>query len=146
MDSNIFRSREIVFLKHVRFPDDNSIDVRMNGRPFLVYKVDKGNVYLLKVSSSNFMPDYCYHPLILSPKRNKKKKVSYVDLRYLIKFDEEELDKKIISEFDYKFRNKPSSKRELISVKDYNLIKEKMEELAKIKALQACTSCMNSIN
>lgn len=128
-----FREGEIVFLKFMRFPDDNSIDYRMNGRPYLIYKVEDESVYLFKIGRSR-VEEYCYYPIKM---QNKGKTVEcYVDLRYIIVVDRKELINKMNALHDDKKSYRNSKKRKSLSEKDFKKVKEKVDIIAAIKELE----------
>ncbi|MBO5477454.1 MAG: hypothetical protein J6A15_06875 [Clostridia bacterium] len=126
-----FCEGEIVFLRFMRFPDDNSIDYRMNGRPYLIYKVTDENIYLFKIGRSKVDEDYCYHPIKI---KNKKKDVEcYVDLRNLVPITEEELINKITALHDGKKAHRNSMKRKSLPEKDFEKVKEKFNNLVALR-------------
>lgn len=138
-DSDLIPS-QLVYLKHMRFANDNSIDCRMKGRPFLVFDVTDEFAYLLKISSSK--PDFeckypIYHEVILTKKRNTHNKPSYVDLRYVYVVDRKTLEQKVISEAEPVLGKYISYKVEIIDEKDYLQIKNKIDYLKRMIILKA---------
>lgn len=132
-----FREGGIVFIKHMRFPDDNSIDYRMNGRPYLIYKVENNTVYLFKIGRSR-VEEFSYYPIKVS---NKGKEVEcFVDLRYMILIDEEELENKMQAFHDDKPSYRNSKKIKYLSKKDFEKIKEKVEIISSMKELEVIAS------
>lgn len=155
---NEFEESEIVYIRNMRFADDPaSIDIRLNGRPYLIYSVEGENVYLFKISSSYFKPEYCYHQIYLKQRykakkcngRRKKKskaKPSYVDLRYIIQIPIEELVRKT-QEFGGRVKGrKISAIREKVSKKDFIEIKQKIKDLSAINELRIRTLMLMQMN
>lgn len=127
-----FCEGDIVFLRFMRFPDDNSIDYRINGRPYLIYKVTEENIYLFKIGRSKVDEDYCYHPVKI---KNKKKVTDcYVDLRAPILITREELINKITALHDGSKAHRNSIKRKSLPEKDFKKVKEKFNNLLAIKS------------
>lgn len=124
---NEFCEGDIVFLRFMRFPDDNSIDYRINGRPYLIYKLTEENVYLFKIGRSKVDEDYCYHPIKI---KNKKKDIDcYVDLRAPLLITREELFNKITALHDGKKAHRNSIKRKSLPEKDFEIVKQKFNNL-----------------
>lgn len=127
-----FCEGDIVFLKFMRFPDDNSIDYRINGRPYLIYKVTEENVFLFKIGRSKVDEDYCYHPVKI---KNKKKDVDcFVDLRAPILLTKQELINKITALHEGKKAHRNSIKRKSLCEKDFKQVKDKFNNLLAIKS------------
>ena len=127
-----FYEREIIYLKFMRFPDDNSIDYRMNGRPYLVFSINENEVCLLKISRSVGNP-YFYYPIEI--KHRGKKNKCYIDLRYIIRIDKEELISKVNSVSSENKAYKNSSKKKFISNKDYEEVSKKLQRIAIVKQI-----------
>ncbi len=129
---------EVVYLKCLRFADNNSVDYKLNGRPYLVYKLDKKYAYLLKISSSHIKEDYYYCNIILDKKKSKKEsKESYVDLRYIYVIEKEELEKKkYVAYTEFKKSHLPK-KNHHITLEDYNRIERQIDLLNKIEELKS---------
>lgn len=147
-DSEVIPS-QIVYLKHMRFANDNSLDCKMKGRPFLVFDVDDNNAHLYKISSSKPFgtPKYpIYHEIILSKKRNTHNKKSYVDLRYDYVMDREELEEKITAEAEPVLGKYISYKVEIIDEKDYIAIKNSIDYLKRINLLKTSYQSLDEDN
>ena len=44
----------IVYLRFMKFPDSNTLDYRLNGRPYLVYKIIGDKAYLFSMTSNGY--------------------------------------------------------------------------------------------
>lgn len=135
------RVRSLVYLKQMIFPDSNTIDYRLNGRPYLVFDIDEENAYLLKISSSHKMDDKCYYKIALN--KNCPKKLSYIDLRFLFYIPRQELEEKVFMQYDesiFKGKKKRQKRNILISETDYTKIKEQLNTLASVNTLKALFS------
>lgn len=91
MDENDLKEWGIVYLQHIRYPDTNEIDFRMNGRPYLIYKMrgDMAYIFLIR-SQGGFTADEFYYP-ITTKSSNGRRRESYVSLRYVIPIKKSEL-------------------------------------------------------
>ena len=89
--------QKLVTLRFMHFPD-NSIDYKLNGRPYLIFSMDDKYAYLLKLSSKRSNKNSQYYYEILPDSKNKLKNKSYVDLRYFLVFTIEELERKVITQ------------------------------------------------
>lgn len=132
-----FYGGQIIYLKNMRFPDDHSIDYRMNGRPYLVYDIKDGNVYLLKISTNRKFtePSYYFYEMKAQKSNSLNRQSCYVDLRYMIDFDEKELQD-LVTKQEFSSKRKFSRKIKRITKKQYEDIKEELETLKKVKELQ----------
>ncbi len=123
MDEEDVQPGCIVFLKHGFFPDSNTIDYRLNGRPYLVYEVDGENVKLLKISSSDYMGEPFYYPI--SRKNSKNKTVeSYIDLRFLIEINMTKLIMEYNAVLSTLFKKRIPKKMQSLTDKDFENVKE----------------------
>lgn len=148
-----FIEREIVYIRNMRFADDpNSIDIRLNGRPYMILSVSGGIASILKISSSKKAREYCYHevylkqrhkPKVSNGRRKKKNKAkpSYIDLRHVIQIPVEQLTLKV-QEFGTEVNGRRISwTREKISEKDFKIVLEKLNDLIEINKLRV-RACM----
>lgn len=49
MEKQDVKEGNIVYLQFMHFPDTNTIDYRLKGRPYLVYKILEDKVYLFEM-------------------------------------------------------------------------------------------------
>ena len=134
MDSEI-SELEVVYLKCLRFADDNTVDYKLNGRPYLVYKLDKKYAYLLKISSSHIKEDYYYCNIILDKKKSKKE--SFIDLRYVYVIEKEELEKKAYLNYTELRKSHLPKKAPHITIEDYRRIEKQIDILNSIEELKS---------
>ncbi len=131
-----YKEGEILYIKYMKFADDNSVDYRVNGRPYLVYRVEEDKIYLFKVGSHMFEPKYFFSKVNIIRKDKKVTRESYVDMRYYFVVDPELLSVEIDSMFNelrphYK-KSKHSSKisdKELEEIRNQVNILENMKEI-----------------
>ena len=131
MDEEDIRPGGIVYLKFMRFPDDNTIDYKFNGRPYLIYKADEEYVYLLKIGSdTRHKEKEFYFKTSRKTLSNKKERDCYIDLRNLIKISKEKLIRKVnlLKSENRMFRGKIK----YIPDKEFNRLQEQIDKICMI--------------
>ena len=129
MEKEDIKRGGFVYLRFMRFPDSQTIDYKLNGRPYLIYKVDDENAYLLKIGSDRYLDEDFYLKIVKKTLKGKKR-VSYIDLRELIKISKDELVKetnRLLSE-----NKKYPSQIHFISKDDLDRLEEKIQRLCMI--------------
>lgn len=129
MEKDDIKRGGFVYLRFMRFPDSQTIDYKLNGRPYLIYKVDDEYAYLLKIGSDRHLDEDFYLKIVKRTLKGKKREC-YIDLRVLIKISKEELVEKantLLSE-----NRKYTSHIHFISEEDLNKLEEKIERLCMI--------------
>ena len=89
--------KKIINLRFMHFPD-NKIDYKFSGRPYLIYNIDNNFVYLLKLSGKKSDKGEQYYYEILPDNINKLNKKSYIDLKYFLIFEIEELESIVVTQ------------------------------------------------
>lgn len=108
MDENDIRIGGIVYLRHMRFQDTNTIDYKMNGRPYLIYRIDKNNVYLFEIRSSSYVVNEFFYKITKRTKGGEKREC-YVNLSNYLCLTKSELVLKaneLLSETKFKYAQK----------------------------------------
>lgn len=131
-----YNEGDIIYLKYMRFADSNKIDYRVNGRPYLVFRIIEDKLLLLKIGSKCFEPQYLFSKVNVISK-NKEKRESYVDMRYFFLVDKNKISIAIGSMFDEK---NPHLKKSLhgskISDKEFREIKNQVKVLESLKEIK----------
>ena len=127
MDLNDINEGSIVFLRFMRFPDNNQIDCRLNGRPYLFYKIVDDKAYLFALTS-NTAGDSKFYYEIERKGLNGNKRKSYVNLRNLFIIDLDELLLKI-NELHNEDKFKRINRHENVTINDMEKITEKLATL-----------------
>lgn len=145
MDLEEIVEGEIVYLRFMHFYDDNTIDCRMNGRPYLVYKMDDDKVHLFGMTTkmTKEKPEECYYPIERKTLKGNKR-LSYINLSNYACITKKELIRKINElKFDSKFIN--LTKNQCLEKEDMDKITERilslcMNEAYKEQIRQICRS------
>lgn len=135
MDYDEIKEGTIVYLRHGFFPDSDTIDYRLNGRPYLVYSIEGDDVLLLKLSTSNYFGEPFYYLLDRVDGRGNEV-TSYLDLRYLLVISKERLISEMNMVLDSKFKKRFPKRLQKISE----------EAFEKIVALRKNMEIVNEFN
>lgn len=73
----------IVYLRFMKFPDSNTLDYRLNGRPYLVYKIIGDKAYLFSMTSNVYNCKEYYYETFRTTVKGKKRQ-TYVNLKNYI--------------------------------------------------------------
>ena len=129
-----YKEGDVIYLKYMRFADSNTIDYRVNGRPYLVFRIVGDKLLLLKIGSKSFEPQYLFSKVNVITKKDKRE--SYVDMRYYFLVDKDKISLIIDSMFDEK---NPHAKKPLHSSKISDI------EFKEIKNQIKVLECLNEI-
>ena len=92
MEENELQKWQILYLRGVRFKDNNMMDYRLYGRPYIVYKITNDKVYLFQVrSDKRKIAEEFFIPIKIG------KRDCNVNLRYIYKLEKAELIKNVNS-------------------------------------------------
>lgn len=127
MDLDDIREGSIVYLRFMHFPDDNSIDYRLNGRPYLLYKIIGSTAYLFGMTTKFYGSDDFYFETERKTLKGNVRK-TYINLKNYYKIELDDLIKKI-NELRYEQKFIKIEKEQYISDDELSKITERIELL-----------------
>lgn len=125
MNNCEFNEKEIVYLRHLKFPGTRYIDYRMNARPYLIYQISDDDIYMFRLGSSERKNKKIYYVTKLNPSTQRQ---SCIDLRYLIKANKNELEDAIRQQYNRKREIANITNRETMYTKTFQELQKHIEK------------------
>jgi hypothetical protein len=90
MDEDDVKVGGIVYLQFMRFPDTGTLDYKLNGRPYLIYKIEGESVFLFEIRSCSYIVDDFFFKITKKSKGGEKREC-YVNLSNYVEINISEL-------------------------------------------------------